>query len=182
MNLRNWLLLLLLGCTRADPMPPERDRVSSGTWGGEDAGMIVESNVAHVHVKCTNGYFAAPIVLDANHRFTAGGSYVVRAYPVQTGPELPAQISGIVEGNRMTFSVAVNDTVEKQVVSLGPVTVFYERHPKMQNCPICTRDRSWKMNLGRGYSSADRFLQPDVYFVQQFIGLVSEIHDHQPHE
>jgi hypothetical protein len=33
--------------------------------------------------------------------------------------------------------VAVNDTIEKKLVALGPVTVTFGREPRMQQCPIC---------------------------------------------
>jgi hypothetical protein len=62
---------------------------------------------------------------------------VLRAYPVQVGPELPAQFAGVVSGGTLTISVAVNDTVEKKLVAVGPVTVTFAREPHMQQCPIC---------------------------------------------
>lgn len=77
------------------------------------------------------------VQLDANGRFTTDGSYVLRAYPVQIGPSLPAQFSGRVAGGTLTLAIAVNDTVERKVVALGPITVIYGREPKMGPCPIC---------------------------------------------
>lgn len=128
------------GCARSDTTrPPDTTRLSVGSWGGENVGVIVEDSVAHVHIDCTLGNFDAPITLDAQHRFTASGSYVLRAYPVQVGPPLPAQFAGIVEGDRLTFTVAVNDTVEKKLVALGPVVVRYGRAANMRACPICRR-------------------------------------------
>ena len=79
----------------------------------------------------------ANIVLDADGRFTRDGSFVLRAFPVLVGPRLPAQFSGRVVGRTLTLSVAVNDTVAKTVVSLGPVTVVLDRTPTMGPCPIC---------------------------------------------
>lgn len=116
---------------------PSPDELVAGTWGGENAGVVVDNANAHVHIACTKGDFAAPIALDGEGRFSVPGNYVLRAYPVQIGPSLPAQFAGVVEGNRLTLTVAVNDTVEKKLVALGPVTVVFNREPRMQVCPIC---------------------------------------------
>ena len=131
-----------IGCARSDTVqPPDRTKLSEGGWGGDDAGVIVEDTLAHVHIGCTLGDFSAPIPLDASQRFSVSGSYVLRAYPVQVGPPLPAQFAGVVEGDRLTFSIAVNDTVEKKVVALGPMTVRYGQAANMRICPICRRDQ-----------------------------------------
>lgn len=138
-----FLAAFCIGCARSDSVqPPDDTRLSVGGWGGEDAGVIVEDTVTHVHVGCTFGDFIAPVPLDASKRFSVSGSYILRAYPVQVGPPLPAQLSGVVEGDRLTFSIAVNDTVEKKVVSLGPMTVRYAQAANMRICPICRRDQS----------------------------------------
>ena len=79
----------------------------------------------HVHVGCTSGDFPAPIALDENGRFSVAGSYHLRLYPVAFGPTVPAQFAGVVNGNRLTFTVAVNDTVEKKLVVLGPAIVTF---------------------------------------------------------
>lgn len=130
-------LIAAVACTRADTVLPPRDVVGEGTWGGDNAGLLLQDSLAHVHVGCTNGFFPAPIRLDSQGRFKITGRYVLRAYPVQIGPDLPAQLAGVLVGNQLTFTVAVNDTVEKKLTTLGPVTVTYRREPVMQNCPIC---------------------------------------------
>ncbi len=109
-----------------------------GTWGGAGAGVIVADTVVHVHIGCTFGDLPGRIALDANSRFTRDGSYVLRAFPVLIGPTLPAQFSGVVEGNRLTIVVAVNDTTSGRVVALGPVTVTLGSEPQLGPCPICT--------------------------------------------
>jgi hypothetical protein len=115
-------------------------RLAVGTWGGDDAAAIVTDSVTHVHVGCTYGNMPSNPLLDSEGRFVLDGSYVLRAYPVFVGPELPAQFSGRVVGRMLTLAVAVNDTVEKKVVVLGPVTVSYGRTPNMGQCPICQVD------------------------------------------
>lgn len=113
--------------------------LTRGTWGGENAGAIVDESIVHVHIGCTLGNFPRPAVLDGEGRFTVEGSYTLRAFPVAVGPPLPAAFIGAVDGTRLTLSVAVNDTVEKKLVTLGPVTVVLGREPRMQTCPICRR-------------------------------------------
>lgn len=135
--LRVALGLLLAACTESGPFPPSSDTLAAGTWGGDNAGVIVNETQVHVHIGCTFGDMPPAITLDASGRFTVDGSYVLRAYPIQTGPELPAQFSGRVVGRTLTLAVAVNDTVEKKLVALGPITVRYGDTPRLGPCPIC---------------------------------------------
>jgi hypothetical protein len=111
--------------------------LTRGTWGGENAGAIVDDSIVHVHIGCTLGNFPPPAVLDDEGRFSVEGNYTLRAFPIAVGPSLPAVFTGIVNGAQLTLSVAVNDTVEKKLVALGPVTVVLGREPRMQTCPIC---------------------------------------------
>lgn len=136
------LLLGLLAAGCSDPsLVPSDGHLPVGTYGGDNAGLIVTDAEAHVHVGCTFGDMPGNIPLDAEGRFTIDGSYVLRAYPVQIGPSLPAQFSGRLIGRTLTLAIAVNDTVEKKVVALGPVTLVYGRQPEMGPCPICRTPR-----------------------------------------
>lgn len=108
-----------------------------GTWGGEDAGLIVTDFNAHVHFGCTAGDFPAPIELDENGRFSVSGAYVIDLYPVATGPSFPAELAGVARGRDLTMTVAVNDTINDRLVVFGPTTVRLGRQPDMQICPIC---------------------------------------------
>ncbi len=137
------LALLLGSCADSSLLPPSDQKLSLGTWGGENAGVIVTDSAVHVHLGCTFGDLPANIPLDGSGRFTRDGSYVLRAYPVLVGPPLPAQFSGRVIRGILTLAVAVNDTVEKRVVALGPVTVYYGRPPQLGPCPICRAPRRW---------------------------------------
>ena len=140
---RALLAMLFTGCGESELLPPSDGYLAVGTWGGENSGVIVTDSASHVHVGCTFGDMPGSIPLDASGRFTVDGSYVLRAYPVQVGPSLPAQFSGRVEGGRLTLAIAVDDTVEKKVVALGPVTVVWGRDPRMGPCPICRAPRRW---------------------------------------
>ena len=104
-----------------------------GTWGGENAGLIVDNAGIHVHIGCTLGNAAGPIRPDANGRFETTGTYNVDAYPVDRGITHPARFSGQISGQAMTLTVSLTDTARV----LGPVTLIYGKEPKMGPCPIC---------------------------------------------
>ena len=132
--------VLLGGCfSDNDVLPLDSEQLAPGTWGGDNAGVIVDDTVAHVHVGCTLGNFPGPVALDNAGRFSVAGEYMLRAYPVARGPMLPAQFTGTVRSNRLTLTIAVNDTVEKKNVTLGPVTVRFDEMPRMGPCPICRK-------------------------------------------
>jgi hypothetical protein len=135
--------VLVTSCVESSLLPPSNGQLALGTWGGDNSGIIVTDSAAHVHVGCTFGDMPGNIQLDATGRFTINGSYVLRAYPVQVGPPLPAQFSGRVIGRTLTLAIAVNDTVEKKVVAMGPITVVYGRQPQVGPCPICRAPSRW---------------------------------------
>jgi hypothetical protein len=110
----------------------------TGTWGGDNAGLIVADNDVHVHIGCTLGDAAGPIRPDAAGRFEAMGTYNVDAYPIDRGITHPATFSGQVVGQTMTLTVSLNDTTRV----LGPVTLTFGKEPKMGPCPICRDPRS----------------------------------------
>jgi hypothetical protein len=128
---------LLTACSVTATSADIPGELSEGTWGGDTSRVIVTANQVHVHIRCTLGDFAGPIDLDANGEFTVAGTYVLRAFPVNLDPELPAQFTGRVAGNRLTLVVAVNDTVEQRLVALGPVTMTLGQSTPMGNCPVC---------------------------------------------
>ena len=140
-----YLIGMAYACANSSPLPPSDGRLAIGTWGGDNSGVIVTDSAVHVHIGCTFGDMPGSIQLDENGRFTVDGSYILRAYPVQIGPSLPAQFSGRVSGRILTLAIAVNDTVEKKVVALGPITVLFGRQPEMGPCPICRVPRAMAM-------------------------------------
>jgi len=119
------------------PVDLEGTTLAEGTWGGDDVAAIVTDSLLHVHFGCTNGDFPAPVVLDADGRFSVSGEYLVQAYPVAIGPTMPAEIAGVVRGRDLTMTVAVNDTILKKLVVFGPATVRLGTEPQMGPCPIC---------------------------------------------
>ena len=123
-------IVAILACSAATSTPIT-DVV--GTWGGENAGLIVTNNDVHVHVGCTLGNATGPIRADANGRFEVTGTYNVDAHPVDRGILHPATFRGQIVGETMTLTVTLTDT--GQVI--GPVTLVYGKEPKMGPCPIC---------------------------------------------
>ena len=104
-----------------------------GTWGGDNAGLIVNATDVHVHIGCTLGDALGPIHPDADGRFAANGTYNVDAFPVDRGIIHPAQFTGQIIGETMTLTVSLTDPARV----LGPVTLIYGKEPKMGPCPIC---------------------------------------------
>lgn len=148
---------LLAGCLES-PIEASPGELAIGTWGGEKAGVIVNDTLAHVHIGCTYGDFPGPVKLDAAGHFSVPGDYLLTAYPVARGPTMPAQFAGVVSGRSITMSVAVNDTVEKKLVVLGPAIVTLGVEPQMGPCPICVKPgermplqaRTWPARLRWG--------------------------------
>jgi hypothetical protein len=114
-----------------------------GTWGGDNAGLIVSATDVHVHIGCTLGDALGPIRPDADGRFASTGTYNVDAFPVDRGIVHPATFTGQIVGLTMTLTVSLTDTARV----LGPVTLIYGKEPKMGPCPICRVPK--KMTLRR---------------------------------
>jgi len=123
-------ILALIACSAATPTPIT-DVV--GTWGGDNAGLIVNGTDVHVHIGCTLGDAIGPIVAGENGRFEVSGTYNVDAYPVNRGITHPASFTGQIVGQTMTLTVSLTDITRV----LGPVTLIYGKEPKMGPCPIC---------------------------------------------
>ncbi|HEV8410849.1 MAG TPA: hypothetical protein VGQ30_10090 [Gemmatimonadaceae bacterium] len=114
--------------------PPGNSAI--GEWGNQSSDVIVTHTSTHVTVSCSFGDFPGEISLDQNGRFTINGSWNRSTGPIQLNGAMPAQMSGQVYGNEMTFAIAVNDTVAKQVTSIGPVIVDYGRAGGRVPCPL----------------------------------------------
>jgi hypothetical protein len=110
----------------------------TGTWGGDNAGLIADDTSAHVHIGCTYGNIHQAVVPDASGKFDVPGEQNITAHPVDAGVLHPARFSGtIVNGRFMTLTVALTDTS----VTLGPVQLTYGKEPRMGPCPICRTPR-----------------------------------------
>src|SRR5207247_9505952 len=92
-------IFALLACSAATSTPIT-DVV--GTWGGDNAGMIVTGTDVHVHIGCKLGDAVGPLRPDANVRFAASGTYNVHAYPIYRGITPPATSTGRIIGQPKT--------------------------------------------------------------------------------
>jgi hypothetical protein len=135
-------ILAVLSCSAATSA---RITEVVGTWGGDNAGLIVNDTDVHVHIGCTLGDAVGPIHPDANGRFEATGTYNVDAYPVSRGIIHPAQFTGQITGLMMTLTVSLTDTARV----LGPVTLIYGKEPKMGPCPICRVPKGIRASTNR---------------------------------
>ena len=130
----------MLACSSSGIAPAPADgRLSLGTWGGDNAGMIVGDTAMHLHVGCTYGDVSGRIVVAPDGSFDVSGSYMLRAYPIAVGPAVPARFRGQLDGATATVTVIVDDTVQRRTVTKGPVTVKYGDEPRLGPCPICRR-------------------------------------------
>jgi hypothetical protein len=82
-----------------------------------------------------SGEFTGSIPLDASGRFAVNGSFYPYFGPISVNGPMPAQFSGLVEGNTLTFAIAVSDTVEQRVISLGPQVVVLGQPANIVVCP-----------------------------------------------
>lgn len=105
----------------------------TGTWGGDDAGLVVTEGDVHVHIGCTLGDADGPVHPDDEGRFDVTGRYNVDAHPVDIGVYHPARFHGQVRGRLMSLTVTLTDTT----LQLGPVLLVYGEEPEMGPCPIC---------------------------------------------
>jgi hypothetical protein len=123
-------LLIAAGCgaSRLEP-----GTIAVGTWGGDDAGLLVRADGAHAHIGCTYGDVVGPIPFDAAGRFDVAAEWDVDAFPIDRGILHPARVSGTTTGRDLTFSVVLTDAGK----TLGPTAVTLGREPRMVNCPIC---------------------------------------------
>jgi hypothetical protein len=141
---------LLVACRESTTVPATQRQLVEGTWGGPNAGVIVEASVAHAHIGCTFGNFPLPLTTSNDGRFVVDGEYLLRAYPVAMGPTLPARFSGVLRGGVLTLAVVIDDTVNHKTQSLGPVTVIFGQAPALDPCPICRSVREGMSRMGKG--------------------------------
>lgn len=117
-------------------LPPFDGKLALGTWGGDNAGMLVSDTAMHLNVGCTYGDVSGRITVAVDGSFDVAGSYMLRAYPVAFGPTVPARFSGQLDGATATVTVTVDDTVQHKTVVEGPVSVKYGDQPRIGPCPI----------------------------------------------
>ena len=111
------------------------DHLAFGEWGGDHAYMVASGSATNVSLGCSFGQFPGNLPLDGNGRFSVNGTWNLSIGPIRLDGNMPAQFSGQVTGDVLTFAVAVNDTIAKQVSSLGPATVVFGKQGTGTICP-----------------------------------------------
>ena len=133
------IAVLLASCSSPGAnLSPFTGELALGTWGGSGAGLIVSDTSMHLHVGCTYGDVSGRVAV-VNGDFDVHGSYLLRAFPIAVGPTVPARFVGKVLGKTATITVTVDDTVQHQTVTEGPVVVTLGATPQLGPCPICRR-------------------------------------------
>jgi hypothetical protein len=130
------LTTALAACAKDSTTAPSATTLAFGTWGGNHAEVVAGDSVTEVTYGCTFGEFTGSIPLDVNGRFAVNGSYDPSVGPVSVDGPMPAQLSGVVDGNTLTFAIAVNDTVGNRVISLGPAVVVLGQPANIVVCPV----------------------------------------------
>jgi hypothetical protein len=120
--------------TLAQACPEETIPLPLGTWGGENAGIVVSDTTMHLHIGCTLGNAPRPVL--ANGKFEVAGVFNITAHPVDRGIFHPATFTGVVSGNVLVVTVTLRDTA----VIVGPARVELGKDPRMGPCPICRPD------------------------------------------
>ena len=132
-------LMGVVACSATTSSLPPDGLLPLGTWGGDNAGMIVGDTAMHLHVGCTFGDVSGRVAVGGNGSFDVQGSYMLRAFPITVGPTVPARFTGTVTGNVATVTATIDDTVQHQTVVKGPVVVTLGETPRLGPCPICRR-------------------------------------------
>ena len=124
----------LVACGRSDVLFAPGSHLPFGEWGADRVQFVTSDSVTEVVYYCVGGTFAGNIIPDASGHFIVNGSFAPYFGPVSR-PYMPAQMSGQVDGKTLTFAVAVNDTLNKKVISIGPATVQFGQHANIIVCP-----------------------------------------------
>src|SRR3982074_610238 len=105
---------LAIGPCSLTGLKPPKDL--AGTWGGENAALMVDDTSAHIHIGCTYGNIHQQLIPHACGRCEFPGEHNITAHPVDRGILHPARFSGQVSGGVMTLTVTLTDTT----VTLAP--------------------------------------------------------------
>ena len=98
---------------KKDSMPQQPNRVANGNWGGQNAQLEVADGGAQVRFGCAQGNIEGPVMLDADGRFNAKGTFTAESMGPRNEDDppkpRPAVYSGVVRDKKMTLTVTVPD-------------------------------------------------------------------------
>ena len=130
--MRAWIaasLIALGGCESLDPTPTHL----SGTWGGPNAGLLLEGGIGTVQYDCATGTIDSAIFPAPGGRFRASGTHRTgQGGPIRAGQIFISQratYTGTVTADQMTLSVMLEDGT-----ALGPFTLTKGAPPQLTRC------------------------------------------------
>src|SRR5260370_15480914 len=125
------LVLLLVAPT---PGKRRKQRIASGSWGGQHIRMDVGANSATIEYDCANGSITGPLSLASNRHFTWHGTHVMEhGGPVrsdETANQHPASYSGWIKDDTMTLTVKLTDKNQ----TIGTFSLTHGRAGKVFKC------------------------------------------------
>lgn len=117
------LLLLVLwqsdSCqdVKVATMSQEQRKVATGMWGGQNAQLDVSEDGAQIRFSCAQGKIELPLMLDAEGRFSAKGTFMAEGMGPRREDDppkyRPAVYSGVVRDKVLTLTVTVADSKDE---------------------------------------------------------------------
>ena len=105
--------LILVVASSGASRPRKMQRLSTGTWGGPNIRIQVETGSATIDYACAHGTITGPLTFDSKGRFTWRGTHTSEGPgPVRAEESngSPAIYTGSVSGDKMTLTVKLSDT------------------------------------------------------------------------
>lgn len=111
-----------------------RNRLPTGSWGGNHVALEVSANGASIEFDCAHGAINESFTVDNNGRFDLRGTYEIeRPGPQRIGrsPNSNAvRYTGSVNGTTMTLTITLIDRNEV----VGTFTLTHGRAPRIVKC------------------------------------------------
>jgi len=108
------VLVLLLAVCSVVAETRKMQRIPTGNWGGQHIKIKVSAQSAAIEYDCATGVIQGPLVVDRNGNFNLHGMHrMERGGPVradETARGVPANYTGSIRGNTMTFNLKVGDS------------------------------------------------------------------------
>jgi len=122
------------GSTPSQETSEESGLVWIGPWGGQDVEMQVNAHGATVEFACANGHISEPLLIDANGKFRARGTFQRQHGGPNRRDESASGIdvtyTGAVEGNTMKLEFVLPEKQQHQ----GPFTLVRGQEGRLRKC------------------------------------------------
>jgi hypothetical protein len=128
------ILFVLSATCGGGPAAPGQQRLPSGQWGGQHAGMEVTDAGAQLEFDCAHGRIDQAITLSESGRFDVKGTYA----PERPGPRREDENTartvryiGQVNGKAMKLTIAASDSSSDAIASY---TLEHGKAPVIRKC------------------------------------------------